>query len=412
MKKRLIFIVFGAILAMLLAVCSKPSTSDGNADDSTPPNSIADLAVVIATTNSITLQWTAPGDDDTAGYAIEYDLRILGDSITAENFSEATRYTLDFEPAPFGIGQNITVTSLEPDSSYYFAIKSRDDADNWSAISNCAKGQCAAVITVAIPDTALERIVRAHIHKPSGAILSSDVDTVTQIAASNSRIYAIAGLEYFTHLSLINLSSNAITDITPLTDLMELSFVDITFNHISSLAPLSDHIYIHTLYAGINPIDDISPLSTLVSLRQLWLYETYLRDGDFTPLYGLPHLEDIHFASLGLTTLDFMSHLTHVRIAQLISNHFTSVAPLAGDTALVGLGLDFSDISDLTPLTELHNLSSLSIRDNNVSDIQPLVDNPGIASGDAVYLNDNPLSQNSIETLIPTLEARGVTVYR
>jgi Leucine-rich repeat (LRR) protein len=412
MKKMLVLFVVCAILAIFLAVCSKPSSSGGDSDDNIPPNRITDLTVTSVTTNSITLQWTAPGDDDTVGFAVEYDIRISADSITAANFAQATRFDAEVSPFLSHTIQQFTIVPLEPDSAYYFALKSTDEAENWSEISNCAMGRCAAVITVAIPDTALERIVRAHIHKPNGAILSSDVDTVTQLDARNSRVYNITGLEYFTRLNLINISSNEITDITPLTDLMELSFVDITFNHISNLTPLADHLHIQTLYAGINPIDNISPLSTLTYLRQLWLYETGLGDGDFEPLYGLTHLEDIHFASLGLTTLDFMSHLTHVRIAQLGMNYFTSVAPLAGDTALVGLGLDFSDITDLAPLTGLHNLNGLSIRDNNVSDLQPLVDNQGIASGDMLYLYDNPLSQVSIDSLIPILEDRGVIVYR
>jgi hypothetical protein len=40
-----------------------------------------------------------------------------------------------------------------------------------------------------------------------------------------------------------------------------------------------------------------------------------------------------------------------------------------------------------------------------------LVDNPGIDADDEVYLWNNPLNSDSINTYIPELEARGVTVY-
>jgi hypothetical protein len=39
------------------------------------------------------------------------------------------------------------------------------------------------------------------------------------------------------------------------------------------------------------------------------------------------------------------------------------------------------------------------------------VNNTGIGSGDALFLNDNPLNTSSINTCIPMLQARGVTIY-
>jgi len=52
----------------------------------------------------------------------------------------------------------------------------------------------------------------------------------------------------------------------------------------------------------------------------------------------------------------------------------------------------------------------LYLNQNQINDIQPLVDNSGIDSGDSVSLYNNPLSLYSQETLIPILEGRGVTV--
>ena len=67
-------------------------------------------------------------------------------------------------------------------------------------------------------------------------------------------------------------------------------------------------------------------------------------------------------------------------------------------------------IIDLSGLEYCVNLTSLQLGDNQVSNIQPLVDNAGLASGDSVDLTNNPLSLHSIKDLIPLLEARGVTV--
>jgi len=57
----------------------------------------------------------------------------------------------------------------------------------------------------------------------------------------------------------------------------------------------------------------------------------------------------------------------------------------------------------------------LNLSNNQISDIQPLVDNPGLSQGDRVYLYNNPLGYSpliyiSVSTHIAELEARGVIV--
>jgi hypothetical protein len=52
----------------------------------------------------------------------------------------------------------------------------------------------------------------------------------------------------------------------------------------------------------------------------------------------------------------------------------------------------------------------LYLQDNDISNIYPLVENDGLGTGDRVYLNGNPLSDDSINIYIPELMARGVIV--
>ena len=80
-------------------------------------------------------------------------------------------------------------------------------------------------------------------------------------------------------------------------------------------------------------------------------------------------------------------------------------------TNLHYLYLYLNHISDILPLANLAMLRELHIYDNQISDISPLVQNEGLAEGDMVYLQQNPLSSDSINLYIPQLEARGVTVY-
>jgi phosphodiesterase/alkaline phosphatase D-like protein len=88
------------------------------------------------TSNSVSLTWTAPGDDSLTGTASQYDLRYSTSPITASNFTSATRFTSTPAPSPSGTTEHVTVTGLAAGTLYYFAVKTADEVPNWSGISN------------------------------------------------------------------------------------------------------------------------------------------------------------------------------------------------------------------------------------------------------------------------------------
>ena len=89
-----------------------------------------------ATAASLTLHWTAPGDDSLSGRATTYDLRYSLLPITPSNFGLCTRVTGMPAPQTAGSKESFTVTGLVVSTPYYFALKTADDAGNWSAMSN------------------------------------------------------------------------------------------------------------------------------------------------------------------------------------------------------------------------------------------------------------------------------------
>lgn len=78
---------------------------------------------------------------------------------------------------------------------------------------------------------------------------------------------------------------------------------------------------------------------------------------------------------------------------------------------LQSLSVSTNQIIDISVLSVLANLQIVYIQENLIIDIYPLIQNNGIDNGDIVNLTNNPLSEISINTYIPQLEARGVTVY-
>jgi hypothetical protein len=84
------------------------------------------------------LRWHATGDDSIFGRATAYDLRYSTSPITITNFGSAMGVPNLPIPSPAGYTENITVSGLSSGTTYYFALKARDEAGNWSALSNVA----------------------------------------------------------------------------------------------------------------------------------------------------------------------------------------------------------------------------------------------------------------------------------
>jgi subtilisin family serine protease len=119
-------------------------------NDGIPPSAINDLSFIDAEPTKITINWTAPGGSDTVGVASEYDIRYSTSVIDSANFDLADSITNVPNPFPYGESQTFTLNNLEPLTTYYVAIKSKDFYGETSSISN--------VITASTTDVPAIRI--------------------------------------------------------------------------------------------------------------------------------------------------------------------------------------------------------------------------------------------------------------
>src|SRR5258706_233965 len=92
-----------------------------------------------AGSDTLTLVWTAPGDDGNVGTAASYEVRMSGSPITASNWASASLIAGAPSPLTAGTRQNLVVRGLTRGSTYYFAIKATDDASNVAPISNVVR---------------------------------------------------------------------------------------------------------------------------------------------------------------------------------------------------------------------------------------------------------------------------------
>jgi hypothetical protein len=116
-----------------LSNCPKGTTKT----EHLPPAPVTNLAANATADGEFLLAWAAPGDDGMLnGAASEYDVRYSTKPITAENFASADQVTGEPTPSQPDETEHFLVTGLRPGTDYYFALKTADEVQNWSEMSN------------------------------------------------------------------------------------------------------------------------------------------------------------------------------------------------------------------------------------------------------------------------------------
>ena len=236
------------------------------------------------------------------------------------------------------------------------------------------------------PDRNLEAAIREAVGKPSGDIYKADVEKLTSLYAAARGIVSLTGLEHATSLTHLYLDSNNISDISPL----------------ASLSSLTD------LYLGSNKIGDISRLANLTSLTLLRLDSNQI--SDISPLANLSSLTELDLGRNEIDNMSPLGQLTSLTDLDLHSDQISDISALANLTGLTSLRLDSNQITDISSLANLTSLTLLRLDSNQISDVSPIVANAGLGEGDKVDLGYNPLSDTSLYTYIPQLQAGGVSV--
>ena len=106
--------------------------------DSIPPAPVSNLAATGIASNRIALDWTATGDDGNVGTAAAYDIRYSLAPITGATFDAATPVPVNPSPEPSGAHQQFIVGGLNASTTYFLAMKVRDEYGNTSTLSNVA----------------------------------------------------------------------------------------------------------------------------------------------------------------------------------------------------------------------------------------------------------------------------------
>jgi subtilisin family serine protease len=107
--------------------------------DTVDPGTIASISEdsAKATLHSVTLTWTAKGDDgDSTGRAYLYDLRYRTDGpVTSNNWATSTRFAPTAGPGLPASTESIAVTGLREGTKYYFGLMVADELGRYSSMT-------------------------------------------------------------------------------------------------------------------------------------------------------------------------------------------------------------------------------------------------------------------------------------
>jgi ferredoxin len=111
------------------------------------PAAIVDLEMENVLADGFTLTWSAVGDDGYTGTADHYIIKIHTEPITNSNWLGIEEYPNSLVPSPAGDIQFFIINDLSENTLYFAAVKTIDEWNNISYLSNVVQGT-----TLAIPD--------------------------------------------------------------------------------------------------------------------------------------------------------------------------------------------------------------------------------------------------------------------
>jgi hypothetical protein len=135
MKTRNEMLLMGLAALILLSLAGCGEDEPAAPGDTTAPAAVTDLRVESVVDGTVTLAWTAPGDDGDTGTASAYDIRYAASPVTEGNWETCSQASNEPDPAASGTEQS-AVINTSGSSDCHVALKTRDEASNWSGLSN------------------------------------------------------------------------------------------------------------------------------------------------------------------------------------------------------------------------------------------------------------------------------------
>ncbi len=160
--------------------------------DFIPPATIINLNAYNPTNDSITLSWTAQGDDGGIGTANGYVLKYSTSGlITNADWDSVSNYSQSWTPLTAGGTETYNVNGLNSSTMYWFAIKAYDEAFNYGEISNSPSETTTTLVDTTPPATINDLTASNATQNSITLTWTAVADNGTNLISGNASYYDI-----------------------------------------------------------------------------------------------------------------------------------------------------------------------------------------------------------------------------
>lgn len=105
-------------------------------EDAVPPGAPTELTAPVIDTTAATVTFVAPSDDGGLGKVTGYEVRYRAmEPITDANFADSTLVSTAITPDDPGQIQDVEITGLLPETTYYVAVRAYDECRNYGPLA-------------------------------------------------------------------------------------------------------------------------------------------------------------------------------------------------------------------------------------------------------------------------------------
>ena len=192
---------------------------------------------------------------------------------------------------------------------------------------------------------------------------------------SNNAIRNITPLADLLKLQEVNLSHNALNDLTALSKLNAVTALDISHNNLTTLSPITAIGGLKTLIAANNTIADLTDFQKLTALTDLDLSNNTI--GAITSLSACAELTKLNISNNALTDISVLSGLNKLADLNFSNNKVTKLPQWSVDCGLVNIDGSYNNLSTLEPLQGLKMLNNVFMDYNQeISSVKALAKCP------------------------------------
>lgn len=266
---------------------------------------------------------------------------------------------------------------------------------------------------IKLKEPMIEQAVRVMLDKPSGNITVSDLEGLTELYISDTRIARtieecydyfgqwndeygdisdLSDLEKMPNLSRICIMANRVEDLSALKDLSELQHVEFSRNSIKDISGLANKSKLGYVGLNDNEITSIEALATCRDLQSVNLRGAGSFDGkpmesidstDFLDIAcdsdAYQYLDDKYVLTLklgapGQKDLECIRNMYYVKELYIYYSEIIDISAVEGREDITYLNMTACKVDDISPVFTLPNLEKLVISNRNIVDFEKYVE--------------------------------------